>query len=353
MRKNYVDNLRWICVLVLFPFHTFMVYNTFGEGFYIKGADVQVTNQFIAAAWPWLMPLLFLIAGVSSAYALKTRTAKEYIKERIFKLLIPLFFGLLLLVPIQTYFAELFHNGYTGNYFDQYILFFTKPTDLSGYYGGFTPAHLWFILYLFVISVIALPIMVIYQKSAKKLPLHKISLPVLLLFFIIPIFSQMILDISGKSVGEYLTYFLFGYFLISNDVIQEKLQKNRFLLLGFAVPCMLIYTFAGAAIENYNKILFEFLYSFYAWCAILAILGLGKRHLNFKNRITDYLSKSSFSIYIFHQQWIVITAYFALMWIKNIPLQMSFIMLASVILTFLTYEVFKRFSVTRFMFGIK
>jgi len=34
-----------------------------------------------------------------------------------------------------------FHNGYTGNCFEQYILFFTKLTDLSGYNGGFTPAH--------------------------------------------------------------------------------------------------------------------------------------------------------------------------------------------------------------------
>lgn len=353
MRKSYIDNIRWICVLLLFPYHTFMVYNTFGEDFYIKGVDIQATTTFISAAWPWLMPLMFLLAGVSSAFALKKRTAKEYAKERVSKLLTPFLFGVLLLVPIQTYFAEVFHNGYTGNYFEQYILFFTKPTDLSGYHGGFTPAHLWFILYLFIISMIALPVMMIYQKSTKKLPVHKISLPVLLLFFVISVFSQMILDISGKSIGEYLTYFLLGYFLISNDVIQEKLQKYRFLLLGIAIPCMLIYTFAGATIGSNNIILYEFLCSFYAWVSILAILGLGKQYLNFTNNATIYLSKSSFSIYVLHQQWIVITAYFALMWIQNVPLQMISIMMVSAIFTFFTYEVFKRFSVTRYMFGIK
>lgn len=352
MRKHFIDNLRWIFVLLLLPYHTFMVYNTFGESFYIKGADIQVTTNFITLTWPWFMPLLFLIAGVSSAYALDLRTPKEYINDRVSKLLIPFLFGLILLVPMQTYFAEVFHNGYAGGYFEQYILFFTKPTDLSGYHGGFTPAHLWFILYLFVISIAALPFMTAYQKSIKKLPTSKIPLPVLLLFFVIPVFSQMILDISGKSVGEYLTYFLFGYFLISSGAIQEKLEKHRFLLLGLSVMCMLIYTFAGGAIES-NMIVVEFLYSFYAWVSILAILGLGRRYLNFTNRKTSYLSKSSFPIYLFHQQWIVASAYFALLWITSIPLQMAFIVIASAILSFATYEAFGRFSVTRFMFGIK
>ena len=353
MRKNYIDNLRWLCVLLLFPYHAFMVYNSFGESFYIKGADIQATSFFITAAWPWLMPLLFLLSGVSSAYAMEKRTAKDYLKERFFKLFIPLFFGVLLLVPIQTYFAEVFHNGYTGNYFEQYILFFTKPTDLTGYHGGFTPAHLWFLLYLFIISVISLPIMYFYQKSAKKLPVHKIPFPVLLLFFLIPGFSQVILDISGKSVGEYFAWFLTGYFLISNNAIQEKIRKYRFLLLGFAVPCMIAYVFYGEAIYNINYILFEFLYFIYAWTAILAIIGFGKKYLDFTNRTTTYLSQSSFSVYIFHQQWIVITAYFSVMWINNIPLQIIFIILLTIAFTFINYEVFKRNLITRFMFAIK
>jgi hypothetical protein len=271
----------------------------------------------------------------------------------VFKLLIPFLFGVLLLVPIQTYFAEVFHNGYTGNFFQQYILFFTKSTDLSGYHGGFTPAHLWFILYLFVISIVALPVMYFYMKSVKKLPVDKIPLPVLLLFFIIPGFSQVILDIAGKSIGEYLTWFLFGYFFVSSDVIQEKLQKYRFLLLGFTVPCMIVFTVYGEALQGYNHILFELLYFIYAWLAILTILGLGKQYLDFTNRTTAYLSQSSFSIYVFHQQWIVITAYFSVMWIHNIPLQMISIICTSIIFTFLTYEIFRRFSVTRFMFSIK
>jgi len=330
-----------------------MVFNSFGESFYVKGASIKETTYIITAAWPWLMPLLFLLAGISSAHAIKKRAAAEFMKERVLRLLIPLLFGVLLLVPVQTYFAELFHNDYTGNYFEQYMLFFTKPTDLTGYNGGFTPAHLWFILYLFLISVISLPIMYAYKKSNKKLPAEKIPLPVLMFFFIIPVFSQMILDFGGKSFGEYLTWFLFGFFFLSNDAIQEKLEKYRLLLLSVTIPFMIVYTFMGVPIHNYNAFIYELLYGFYALCAVFAILGLGKRYFNFKNNISAYLSTASFSIYIIHQQWIVVTAYFILKTVKVIPFQMVCIILSSVVLTFLTYEVLKRFSPTRFILGMK
>ena len=353
MRRHYIDNLRWMCVLLLFPYHTFMVFNNFGESFYVKGADIQATSYFIMATWPWIMPLLFLVAGVSSAYALQKRSAKEYAIERIHKLLIPLLFGLLLLAPMQTFFAELFHNGYAGSYLAQYILFFTKPTDLSGYHGGFTPAHLWFILYLFVISMIALPLMRMYKKSKKQLQTQKIPLIALVTLFLVPGFSQVILDISGKSVGEYLAYFLLGFFIMSKDDIQEKLRKYRFLLLGFAVSCVAVYIICGDRVEHFNVIVYEVLYNFYAWTFILAILGFGKQYFNFATPMTAYMSRSSFSVYVFHQQWIVITAYFALMWTKSVPLQMMLIMSSTVVFTFLTYEALKRIPATRFMFGIK
>lgn len=340
-----------MCILFLFIYHTLMVYNVF-ENFYIKGDGVPATGAFFTATWPWLMPLLFLIAGISSAYALEKRTAKEYLSDRTRRLLVPLIFGILLLVPMQTYFAEVFHNGYTGNYLEQYVLFFTKFTDLTGYEGGFTPAHLWFILYLFIISAVALPVMYLYRRSAKKIPADKIPLPVLILLFVIPVFTQMILDIGGKSLGEYLTWFLFGYFFISNDGVQEKLRRYRFLLLALTLSCIAAFMLFEEAVES-NWILFELFYMFFAWVTMLSIIGLGKQYLNFATRTTAYLSRSSFGIYLFHQQWIVVTAYFAVLWIPGIPLQIIFIILASVVLTFLTYEVFRRSSVTRFMFGLK
>ena len=35
MRKHYIDNLRWIILLMLIPYHTAMAWNTWGEPNYV------------------------------------------------------------------------------------------------------------------------------------------------------------------------------------------------------------------------------------------------------------------------------------------------------------------------------
>jgi Acyltransferase family. len=142
-RKHYIDNLRAFTILRLFPYHIFRIYDMWDEKFYIYGKELLIPSIFNATLNFWMMPLLFAVAGISTRYALEKRSGVEYTKERINKLLLPLVFGLLLVVPIQPYLAVLFRNGQT-NYLDS----FTRITDLSGYDGAFAIAHLWFLLFL-------------------------------------------------------------------------------------------------------------------------------------------------------------------------------------------------------------
>ena len=148
MRKYYIDNIRTLCILLLFPFHTAMIYNNWGENFYINGTEEYLPSLFNVIVYPWWMTLLFVLAGMSSYYALSKKSSKGYIKERVHKLLIPLIVGLIIIIPVQSYIADIFYNGYSGNYLEHYKIFFTRFTDMSGIDGGFTPGHLWFIFYL-------------------------------------------------------------------------------------------------------------------------------------------------------------------------------------------------------------
>lgn len=347
MRKWYIDNLRFLTVLLLFPYHTFMIYNSF-ESFYIHGIQLPVLSGVIMAAWPWIMPLLFTLAGTSSAYALKKRTGKEYVTERVHKLLLPLLFGMLLVVPIQTYLAELFHTG-AGNYFH----YFTEVKDLSGYAGGFTPGHLWFLLYLFVISLLALPLMLWHQKRGAKPVFENITLPGLLALFVLPLVMQNILDISGKSIGEYFTFFILGYFLLCQERVLELLDRARVgLTIAFAAGFLLTFVW-GMDLYAYSSILSDVLCELYGWIGILALLSIARRYWNKNTKVTDYLVKSSFGVYLFHQSWIIILAYFIFQLTQSAALQIPLILLLSVPLTFLTYELARRFRVTRFLFGLK
>ena len=353
MRKYFIDNLRWLCVLLLIPYHTCMIYNSFGENFYIRGPGVLVLNAFIMLVSPWFMPMLFALAGVSTAYALEKRTPGQYVAERATKLFIPFAAGLLLLIPVQTYFAERFHNGYTGGYFAQYVLFFTRPTDLSGYTGGFTPGHLWFILYLFVISLILLPFILWYRKGSRKLPTSRMTVPMLLPMFILTSALSFVLNLGGKSVGYFLGYFALGYFILSSDAIQVKLEKNRWpLLVSFAALTALKYVF-GDVVAQVSGNLYGLFHDLVGWLGILTLMGLGKSYLDFGSRVTRYFAEGSFPIYIFHQTVLVAAAFYVFRLTSAIPLQVTLIILLTFIVTVAIYELFKRIPVVRFLFGIK
>lgn len=353
MRKYFIDNLRWASVLLLFPYHTCMIYNNYGENFYVKSEGVPLLSSFIQISYTWFMPLMFVIAGISSCYALQRRTAKQYMKERLLKLFIPLISGILLLVPIQTFYAEKFHNGYSGGYFYQYILFLTKKTDFTGYTGGFTPGQLWFILYLLIISLLALPLAIGYKKSGKKIPASKLSVWGILPMFIIFSLMALILNISGKSLGEYFALFMLGYMILSEDAVQAKLDKSRwYLFAGFGVLTVLNMLFMNVWHCAYG-ISYDVFVRFISWVGILSLLGMGRHYLNFHNGITDYFSRASFPIYIFHQSFIILTAYYTLKVTSSVALQVIAILFGSFVLTMLTYEVFKRIFFTRFLFGIK
>ncbi|MCL2445919.1 MAG: acyltransferase family protein [Oscillospiraceae bacterium] len=357
MRKHFIDNLRWLCILLLFPFHVFRIYNSFMEGFYVEGQDIVATTGFIVAVAPWFMPLLFVIAGVSSAYALNKRTYREYAIERVRKLLIPFLAGLLLVVPAQTFFAERFHNGFTGGYFYQYILFFTAPTDLTGYRGGFTPAHLWFILFLFVISLVALPLAAVLKKAKRKPSFERTPLWLLPLLGLLPWLMMPILNFDGMSVGMYFAYFMLGYLVLSHESLVQQLARHRFVLLTTAafgmVLCVGAWLLQLHGMMQMPQTAMQLCFMLYGWLAVLALFGLGNRYLNFNNKVTDYLSVSAFPIYLFHQSWIVAVAYFTLMWIDSVVLQIGVILTLSVLLTYASYELFKRIPGVRFLFGIK
>jgi hypothetical protein len=318
-----------------------MIYNNWGESFFIHGEALLIPSIWNHISSFWRMPLLAAIAGISSHYALKKRNAGQYAKERINRLFVPLIFGMLLIVPIQPYLAGLFFNGH-ANYFD----YFTKVTDLYGYDSSFTPGHLWFLLFLFVISMISLPFMIWYKRKGQGTLGGKAPLILIILLGLLPCIVQSDifepLEIGRKSLLEYMAYFLLGFFFLTNDDLLKKLDKYRFLLLGLFVLDAVCVTYLLDG---------EF-YEMASWLAIVAALGMSRHYLDFRGKITTYLAKSSFGVYMFHQSWIVITAFFFFFLTSNPNLQIPLIFLSTIILTYSTYEICRRIPLCRWMFGL-
>ncbi len=351
-RKYYIDNLRWLMILLLFPFHAAQIWSG-GEysGFYVWSHTNIPLYVFSTAVYPWYMTFLFAIAGMSCKYALLKRTNRQFIAERTKKLLVPFLFGLLALVPAMTYIAEVFFNGYAGTYWQQYVLFFTKETDLTGYHGGFTPAHLWFLLYLFVISLAALLIILLQKRCLPEFRVGSVTYPFLILLFVPEWLCQYILNIGGKSLGQFMMLFLVGYYILWEESILQTLRQYRLVSLAFCILSGSLYTYLYC-FENLRGIWATGLYIFFGWMGIITLLGIGQSKLDFHNRTSNYLTRASFPVYILHMPVLVAAGFFVLQLPIGVAGQFLLIVLVSLPATFLIYEMVRRVPVLRLFLGI-
>lgn len=225
-RKYYIDNLRWMMLLILIPYHTAIAWNNWNEPNYIYFESNNLISSIIVFFSPYFMPVLFLLSGISTRFALQKRTKKEYLIERVKKLLVPFLFGTIVFMLILTYMADKFNYSYRGGFFEHYIIFFTKYTDLTGADGGFSLGQFWFLLYLLIIFVISGGIIFLLEKFVFE---RKREIPlwiVLILGLFLPISSNL-LSIGVKSLVEYTYLFILGYYVFSNEKIIDKLEKKQ------------------------------------------------------------------------------------------------------------------------------
>lgn len=353
MRKHYIDNLRWIAILLLIPYHAAMAWNVWNEPNYIFFNGNKIISSIIVFFSPYFMPLLFLLAGISTKFALQKRTIKKYISERVRKLLIPFVFGTLLLMPVMTYIADRFNFGYKGNLFTHYSVFFTRFTDLTGADGGFSLGQFWFILYLFVISILAVGIIVLLKKRTPKFKKDTSLWFICVLGLPLPLLSEL-LSIGGKSLVEYTYIFLVGYYIFSNDRIINKIEKFKwlFLFIGLCAATLNVYLFIWSdtsypLVNTVVKFIAE-------WFMLIALLGIGKGYLSFNSKVTLYMSQRSFAFYILHFVWVVLFQYLlADILFDNIELLYIVPVILAYCATFLSCEICIRIPFLCSFMGIK
>jgi len=347
-RKYYIDNLRNGTILLLFPVHTFMIWNDFGSRFYIWLGQNKLLSTLIVLVNPWFMSLLFVLAGISARYAMKKRTTKEFIIERIHKLAIPFIFGLLVLVPFQTLYARKFFDGYQGNLLDHWNYFFTHLTDFSGYDGAFTPGHLWFILFLFLISLFSLGIFYLIPYKKISVKMEDCSVMAVILLFI-PIWLMYYLgNFGGFSFGQDFALYLAGYYVISNDAVREKLEKNIKWLAGLFIIGTILLVTMYYQYSYYGDLWVHFI----GWISILFLVVMGKKFLNKKTGFTEYFNHASYPVYILHQTILVVLAYYIVQLCDILFVQVFCICIGSFFMTILAYHIIKKIPVVRKGVGI-
>ena len=360
VRLHYIDNLRWMCILMLFPFHAAFVFCAGWYGYYVSSDYTSTAAHFFTVSVePWIMPLLFCIAGLSTKCALQKRTPLVYLKERVTKLLVPFLAGLVLICPVIAYYALKFHTGYTGSFAGAFVHFFSSMhniQDLNGLTGDFSVDHLWFILFLFIISVVALGMILLGRRlSGLHLSPDRVSLPVLCLLFIpVWLLNFAGINVTGYSIMSYFAMFLIGYYLFAMDPVQARLEQYWAVLLAAWIVLTIGVMWTYGIILGHYEVFWgsSAIYVLTGWTGVLALMGAGRHLFDITNNFTAYMGTASYPVYIIHQAILVAIAYYVLMLAIPPALQFAAIVIFSILLTFACYEILRRIPVVRALFGI-
>lgn len=359
-----------MAVFLLFFFHAATIFHPWSD-FYIKNDQLSpvIAYIFVWTVGHWHMSLFFILAGASTYYALRKRSGVEYIKERVKRLFIPLIFGTLVLIPPLSYLGLLNHSDYSQSFITWLPNFFHLQTaDLNGFFlGGLTVGHLWFILHLLVYSLIALPLFLYFNRDSGSRCIKRIASILMkpaVLFLLFPALLVLISKfpwVLGGNPLFYITFFILGFILMSEQRLMDKVDKYRLILLILGVvPLAGLITVSATNSWPLNipgwadSIMDAYRNAFVPWFFILALLAYGRRFLNFSNRFLRYFAEGAYPIYILHETIIVIIAFFVVQWGLGVGAKYAIIVASSFAVTILAYDILvRRTNITRFLFGMK
>ncbi len=359
-RRHDLDWLRVLGVLLLIPFHVALifVFDPFTIMYIRDSVNSRVLAEVTGFIHMWHMPMLFMISGAATYFALGIRTAGQYVRERFLRLFIPLAFGILTFVPFTIYIQHSdvlsLQEGYAG-------FFRIDLNQLDGMNGTFTPAHLWFILFLFVFSLAGLPIFQWLRTEKGKILIERLATamqsPLILTMLGIPLTLAAATGILGDmNPLYYFLVFFFGYLFASDMRFQKSIDKLMWIALVYGMAETAINIIFP--IRNFTQwtpqwMALGLMYQMGRWMLTLAMLGLGHRFLNFTNHVLRYASEAAMPFYLLHMTFSVITGYFVIQLDVPVMVKYPLIVVVATGLTFLVYEVVKRWSVSRLFFGLK
>ena len=348
MRKFYIDNIRYLTIIIVVLFHVFYIYN---------GQDIpgvigpfhknQIQDIFQYIVYPWIMVILFIVSGISSRIYLNSHNNYNFIRDRTIKLLIPSSIGLLVFGWAQGYYNMLLSDVFSKipqnmNKFTLYLIMCMCGCGV-----------LWFNHVLWINSILLILLLrieknkiIIYFSNINFLTILSLGLGLWL--------SSQILNtpiIVVYRFGIYGFSFFLGYFVFSHEENIKYLELNYIflVLLSIIFGVSFICKYFG---ENYaSKEIFGSKLSIsYCWFTCLSILGIGKKFFDKEYKFTKFMKKNSYGIYLFHYLFLFSTAYYLHKYTNFYPfIHYIMICISSFIGSILLYSVMSKIPYIRFL----
>jgi glucan biosynthesis protein C len=323
-RRYDIDVLRVFAFSLLILYHVSMLYAE-GEGWHVKSAyqtDALSIPRLLVNQWR--MSLLFIISGLAISFVWHKYTPGQFAAKRISRLMVPLIFGMAIVVAPQCYYEALgkglIEPGFI-KFMGQYLTFQDFPDEA---WAGeaqihWTWNHLWYLPYLLFYTLLLIPIAMLIDgplsgfrrwfQSLRGIWIVAVPLVPLMIYgsFVFPRFpyiSHALLD-DWYAHAMYFTFFLIGYLIGRDPGFWSELARIRKATLAAAVVFFVLLIVrnemmpddpsfwldkASAMITYLNR-----------WLWIVTIFGWGHHLLNRPMKWLPYATEAVFSWYILHQ----------------------------------------------------
>jgi hypothetical protein len=374
-RRIDLDWLRIGAFALLILYHVGMLYVSWD--FHVKSQHrIAALELLMLLINPWRLALLFLISGAATRFMVRKYAPARLLTSRSARLLPPLVFGMLVVVPPQAYDQMVESIGYGGSfvefYLSHYLTFgvtFCQPGPCV-----LLPTwnHLWFVAYLWVYTMVLGAALVAMpdlgrraeQASASISRAAVLVVPALLFalyrLVLLPRFPSTngLID-DWYNHALYGTVFLFGFMFAQADGVWSQMGRLRWpalFLAGTVAVSGLVLQFLYASGEPPPlpfKIYAEIGYGFYQWLSIVAVLGFAQRWLTRDSAVRRYLTNAVFAYYIVHQTAIIMIAHH----LKDYDLpawcEASVVIAGTLATCIVTYEAVRRVAPLRPFFGLR
>jgi len=278
--------------------------------------------------------------GVS--FAMKKRSWKELIIERSQRILLPLVFGMAVIVPIHILIWQHYYNQ-----------------DLSYSFGR---GHLWFLANIFIYVLLLLPLFfylkrningIIHSRLIQLLghPLSAllVALPFVLETLIVKPESFELYAMTWHGFYLGLLAFGFGFLMVfAGEQFWQTVLKYRWFYFAIAISFYLVRLIVYQLNGPKYLIPFEMI----AW--IYVVFGFGYKYLNQPGVVLSYLSRAAYPVYILHMIFLYLGA--ALILPLQIPGIFTYVLvtLFSFAGSFISYElIIRRVWWIGICFGLK
>lgn len=323
-RRYDLDWLRIGAFALLILYHVGMVFVPWD--FHIKTAHpssaVEAPMLLLNA---WRLSLLFLISGAASRFLL-AKSAGGFAGSRSKRLLLPLLFGVAVVVPPQAWVDVTLNHGYAAGFLHFWS---TDYWRFEKSLGVIVPTynHLWFVVYLWVYTMLLAGGGALLRGRSLQAGFDRlfgswrlVALPVLwfaayrvLLADVLPETHALIDDWGMHLV--YGSAFVFGFGLAGTRTLWAQVAQVWRPAAVAALASWAVLAWVNDLPGEIDDLgwaalpAFRFLRAVQGWSAILALLGLAQRYWNRDHPWRATLNEAVFPAYIAHQTIIIVVEY--------------------------------------------